>query len=80
MIRASGGRAAVKVKKEKVRRPGTMHHFLQESLGAWCWEVPAPKGHPRTPKLESLRGREHGMEEAVAAGLARLNQIYGEAL
>lgn len=76
MIRASGGKAVVKVRKQSYP-PGSMRAWLLDRLGAWRWEVPAPKGHPRTPKLETLRGFAHTQEHALQAGLNRLTEIYG---
>ncbi|QPK40213.1 hypothetical protein SEA_JINKIES_82 [Arthrobacter phage Jinkies] len=78
MIRASGGRATVKVSRQNTEGDG-IRAYLARDLGPWIWTVPAPKGHPRPPKLETLHGQEHTMEDAVRCGLARLAEIYGTA-
>lgn len=76
MIRPSGGRAVVKVRK--MRAPGAPAGSIREYLGRrWRWEVPVPKGAARTPAFWSLRGSAASQQEALAAGLARLAEVYG---
>ena len=78
-IRASGGKVAVRVMKNDSRGSKSgIGAYLNKALGPWIWYVPQPKGHPRTPKWETLHGRAHSMEEAVDAGLARLTEVYGD--
>jgi hypothetical protein len=76
MIRASGGKVAVKVKRLDTSGEGA-RAYIARHLGPWTWTVPSPKGHPRTPKWETLHGRAHSMEDAVEEGLARLTEVYG---
>lgn len=77
MIRASGGRIFVKVRRSNTVGTG-MAAYLARQLGPWKWSVPYPKGHPLPPKWETLRGRSRTMGGAVEAGLKRLAEIYGE--
>jgi hypothetical protein len=76
MIRASGGKVTVRVKRNKASGLG-IRAYLDQALGAWTWTVPAPKGHPRTPSWETLHGRAHTMQDAVRDGLNRLAEVYG---
>lgn len=73
-LRASGGRAAVTVKKIDLGTGGRA--WVAKSQGLWRWTVPSPKGHPRQPALSTLSGVAHTQPQAVTAGLARLQEVY----
>jgi hypothetical protein len=79
MIRASGGKISVTVRKDTEDYSGeSLRAYFRRKRGSWSWSVPQPKGHPRTPKFGTLHGWAHTQEEALMDGLHRLREIYGE--
>lgn len=76
MIRASGGKAVVVIRKRSYR-PGSIREYVLRRVGPWAWEIPVPKGHPRTPKRETLHGYSRTQQGALRMGLDRLTEVYG---
>jgi hypothetical protein len=83
-IRASGGRVFVKVEHSPSKYRSLFRAMKATNPwgfrygGDWVWTVPMPKNHPQPPSLSALSGRAETMTAAVDAGLARLDQLYGQ--
>jgi hypothetical protein len=82
MIRPSGTYGPPRVRVRQLNTPlARMLDGLSDRSysGRWVWQIPAPKGHPRTPKWHTLYGHAKTLGEAADAGRARLAEVYGPA-